>query len=222
MPPYKISPSDVEVADLALQIPTPILAVTRLPYAAIWAAESLHYLADIDETRFGGPWVADGHSNRPIDDAHMRWAATSAITALDLLAAALGRIHGLKQGRNELSMRDLDPNISRPREPCGATRFPQLDPKWQTWVRGVVADARYSDVLAARNPLTHADSPRVAPMTTRRIVGHSLRWGHQFGTLDDTPAQIMAAQTVQARPIIEAARDLATRHAESFLATALL
>jgi hypothetical protein len=39
----------------------------------------------------------------------LRWAAGTAVTALDLCAATIARLHDLKIGKHERSMRDLDP-----------------------------------------------------------------------------------------------------------------
>jgi hypothetical protein len=57
-------------------------AIAHLALAAARSAESLTYLAEIDDRRFGGVWTRDNHPDACVDDGHVRWAATGALTSL--------------------------------------------------------------------------------------------------------------------------------------------
>jgi hypothetical protein len=57
---------------------------------AVWTVEGLDYLADIDAELPASP---HRHNHEAVDLAHARWAAVDAVTAIDLCAAALGRMH---------------------------------------------------------------------------------------------------------------------------------
>src|SRR5687767_8239887 len=67
---------------------------------AMWAAEDVEYLDKVDQRAFGGPRrILYGHHPDVVDLAHVRWAAGSAVTAIDLCAAVLGRKYcGVKHG----------------------------------------------------------------------------------------------------------------------------
>ena len=57
---------------------------------AVDAVESLRWLADVDDWAFrGGRENLGKRDPRVIDVAHVRWATTTAITALDLCAVEL-------------------------------------------------------------------------------------------------------------------------------------
>jgi hypothetical protein len=83
-------------------------AIGHLATAAARAAESLVYLADIDDRRFNGNWPDDGYPNDTIDDGHVRWASAGALTSLDLCIAAAARLGGFAQRppRGEDSIRE--------------------------------------------------------------------------------------------------------------------
>src|SRR5262249_26072540 len=134
MPPRKI---DAMPAAQALErLADSKAAVAHFIAAAGRAAQTCHYLADLDEKRFGGIWMQDGHENDAADDGHVRWASTSAVTALDLCAAVLARIHRLYKGGAEFSLRKIDPTGSAEAK----KNFDALAPKWQDWVKAVRAD----------------------------------------------------------------------------------
>src|SRR5262245_13134005 len=56
-----------------------------------YTVESLYYLDDIDLAFDSSQSVAGGHNPDVVDVAHVRWATSTCITALDLCAAGLGR-----------------------------------------------------------------------------------------------------------------------------------
>lgn len=55
-------------------------AIGHLATAATRAAESLVYLAGIDDLRFNGTWPDDSYQNDAVDDGHVRWASAGALT----------------------------------------------------------------------------------------------------------------------------------------------
>jgi hypothetical protein len=58
---------------------------------AVWTAESVTYLPDVDCRDDLSTPTINGHAAHVVDVAHTRWAVGSCITTLDLCAAALGR-----------------------------------------------------------------------------------------------------------------------------------
>lgn len=186
--------------------------VAHFVVAAKHAVESLHYLADLDDACFREDHPQGGHPSDATDEAHVRWAAGSAITGVDLCAAALGRVYKIADGLRELSMRDLTMHFGDPSRKKAATNYAAMGPAWQAWARAVYADPAYIRCLAARNPLTHADAPRAI---YAGASGHANRYGYRFGGFDDPGAPAICGRTV-----IEEARDMATRHVEGFFAIA--
>lgn len=173
---------------------------------ATWAVDALHYLADVDDQR-------DLRGQHPdvVDIAHVRWGAGTAITALDLCAAALGRLHCGATGPHELDLRQVVHASRWARLPAGARR----------WVTAATADPDYGVVLAARNPMTHARLPRTLSIANVAPRAHEQRtafpvFGLPANPLD--PTEVVAKRPVPARELIETARDVATRHIEAFLA----
>jgi hypothetical protein len=97
-------------------IPEPITIIQRFEQAvsnpdagalvmwALWSVESLHYLQDIhrdfDRTRK----AVGGYPPDMVDVAHVRWAAGTAVTALDLCAAAFARAFCAHTGAYDKSM----------------------------------------------------------------------------------------------------------------------
>lgn len=181
--------------------------------AAGRAADSLVYLAELDEKRFGGVWLEDGHDDIAQSDAHLRWASTTAITSLDLLAATLGRRYKLiapnsKGNTREISARDIHPEEKL---------FGRLPTSWQDWIRRLYDDRRYKLVLLARNPVTHGDAPRIRQASTKRPAGHAARELYRFGSLDIPAGSRAQSLAYEPRPIIEAARDIAIDYANAFV-----
>jgi hypothetical protein len=58
---------------------------------AAWTVEGMHYLTDVDASLPRPPYAA--HNHEAVDLSHTRWATVDAITAIDLCAALLGRMH---------------------------------------------------------------------------------------------------------------------------------
>jgi hypothetical protein len=77
---------------------------------AAWSVEALHYLVDLDAHLFStSPPGLLGHGDQIADIAHARWSAGTAITAIDLCAAALGRLRcgAARRNRHEYDLREL-------------------------------------------------------------------------------------------------------------------
>jgi hypothetical protein len=128
-------------------------AIGHLSSAAGRAAESLVYLADIDNRRFKEIWPDDEYQNDVVDDGHVRWAAAGALTSIDLCMAAAARLGGfaMRPPRGEDSIRDcyhvmhsgkVTDNRDRVRPPNhpsnhGATRRPLVT----LWVQRRTTDS---------------------------------------------------------------------------------
>lgn len=120
---------------------------------AKWAAEGVCYAVDLDDAHRKGPAPVGGYSPDVLDVSHARWAAGSAVTALDLCAAVLGRRYcSAGQSGNEWSLRRFDASTSQK----NANRLTQLPEDAQLWVQEVLADPDYRTVVDARDPLTHS------------------------------------------------------------------
>lgn len=185
-------------------------AIGHLATVACRAAESLVYLADIDDARFGGEWVQDAYPNDVVDDAHVRWAASTALTSLDLCTAAAARLGGFRTnvGDEEASVRTY---YSDRRDRRDAVPAP-----WRRWLDDVVTDARYGTLLAVRHALVHRDALRVIGATTGPIEGHSLRYGFNIGPLAP-PVSAATHRNVSAREVVEKSRDMGMQHATAFV-----
>jgi hypothetical protein len=191
-------------------------AIGHLATAACRAAESLIYLADVDDQRFRGVWPNDSYPNEVIDDGHVRWAASAALTSLDLCVAAASRLGSFSQRppRGEDSIRDF----YRAGVAGNSVDRRQLVPApWRAWIDNVIADARYARLLLVRNALIHADAFRIVHGSSGPMTGHALRYGYRIGPLTP-PATPQTHVTVMAREAVELSRDTALSHVGAFVA----
>ncbi len=172
---------------------------------AVWCADALDYADAIDD-EFFGQGNTRGFQPEVIDLAHVRWAAGTASTAIDLCAAALGSWYcGVLAGAHQLDLRKIRPwahnkNVS-------ATRA-KLPPAGRAWVRRTWVDADYKTLLALRNPFTHSRLPR---HLTRPTSGHSGR------TAFPLPPRPGSSPTIDSRTAVLVARDVARVHVQDFL-----
>jgi len=171
---------------------------------AFWTTQSLWYLDDIDgptQARFPAP-INGEHDAHVVDIAHVRWAATSAITALDLCAASLGLAFcGRRLDQLAASVRHFDATDVEERARPRIERFrSRLPVDFRAWVDAVIADTRYVQMLAARNPTTHARLTR-----------------HLHMSADRTKFAIDDGEPVRAPDFIRTARDLASDHCLAFM-----
>jgi hypothetical protein len=154
---------------------------------AAWTVDSLYYLEEIVEADRTGPDFYAPHNPATKAIAHLRWAAGSSLTAIDLCAAAIARELKIKTGSKEFDARLLDRHRGN------------LTAPFITWFDNLITDGDYGIVLQARHPSTHGRLIRHFEMSNPSI------WididGTRF-TTDD---------------LIRVARSFATRHVESFL-----
>lgn len=214
---------------------------------AVECVNGLHYLCDIDGQLVPRDAATDvlGHNWQVVDMAHARWAAGSAITAVDLCAAALGRLYC---GISSDDARDLDLDGIKSREHRDVLRAAPGDPaEWAARVRG---DHRYSDLLELRHQLTHRVRPRhykvelhealhvsdyaeIAPQTLEeRKQAQERRRAHMAAHAEAQARKeaeaaarnvtrrtrfALGASEMPVPKILRVARDVATEHVEQFL-----
>lgn len=192
-------------------------AVGHLTGAACRGAASLEYLAVVDERRFSGVWPNDGFANDAIDDGHVRWAASGAVTCLDQCIAAASRLSGFGHITS-----DREPSV-RSYYRVGDTgkvydKRQQVPTPWRAWIDSLVLDPRYSRLLAARDALIHSDALRIVSGGTGPIHGHEFRYQYRIGSMNlSTPAS--RRNTIAARAIVELARDLSLDFVGRFVVT---
>jgi hypothetical protein len=109
---------------------------------AAWAVDDLYYLADIDLTFFTGGWRRTGFHPNVIDLTHTRWATGSAMTALDLVAAAIGALHMRPKANGEVY--DLGSFGKGDKPPC---------PGCTAWIASVRSE--FGWLTEIRNSLVH-------------------------------------------------------------------
>lgn len=213
-------------------------AQARLSFA-VECVNGLHYLVDLDEHLVpidAATNVLD-HNWQVVDIAHVRWASTSAITALDLCAAALGRLYcGISDDD-----RDLSVESARRSHWETLAAAPGQPSRWISAVRG---DHRYNALLQLRHDLTHKVRPRSYSV---RVADVSLT--SDFATVGPPSPDIIRAHTeahakaqaeAEARAqaasgtdrtrftvggrqlpvpmVLRLATDVATKHVEAFIA----
>lgn len=190
-------------------------AIGHLATAAARAAESLVYLAEIDDQRFGGVWPDDGYPNAAVDDGHVRWASAGALSSLDLCVASAARLgnFALRPPRGEDSIRDY----YRTTQAGAVQDYRYLVPApWRAWIDSVVTDPRYDKLLRVRNALVHADALRIGHGTAGAINGHAMRYAYNVGPLFP-PVQSSSHLTIVAREVVELSRDVALGHVGAFV-----
>lgn len=170
-----------------------------------WAAltvDSLNYLDEIDR-EYESNLPVESQWRGIIDVAHARWAAATAVTALDLCAAGLGRAICRHRGLRELDLEDFAPitrgkpeKIEERKLRRGQLPEPALD-----WIAAVRRDSRYKMIKRARDGLTHS------------YKGRRLSAGGPPQRLQLK----LKEKEIGVREFIEGARDCATRHVSAFL-----
>jgi hypothetical protein len=163
----------------------------------VWAVESLYYLDDLDRHYDSTRDAIGGHPHDIIDVAHCRWATGTCITALDLCAAGLGEVFCEHRGKHKLSVADFD---SKAR--YGKTRRAQLPIAALNWIDAVRGDHDYKNIKEARRWLTHA-----------RMLRH-----FKLGASGPSRLELQIGEfRLGTRPLIELARDVATKHVIALL-----
>jgi hypothetical protein len=189
-------------------------AVAHLAMAAARCAESLTYLADIDNSRFDETWPIDSWPNDMVDEAHVRWAATSALTSLDLCMAAAARLGGfINREHREVSIRDFYRIENSGKV---VDRRDRVLPPWRAWLDGVISDNRYDMLLKVRHALVHSDALREVHLSFEPLSGHELRYGYHIGPLTP-PATSNSHKKIMGRQVVEMSRDIAQAHVATFI-----
>jgi len=194
-------------------------AIGHLATAAARSAESLVYLAELDEIRFGNVWTNDKYNNASIDDGHVRWAAAGALSSLDLCIAAAGRLNSFKLKRTpgkEYSIRNFYWVNSKTGKITDKRN--NVTPPWRGWIDSVINDSRYTKLLQIRNALIHTDAFRIVHGSTETISGHDMRYEYRMQSLDSSQ-QGSSSPIMKAREIVELACDVAMTHVEGFIVT---
>ncbi len=179
------------------------------------AVDGLAYLDDLDTARDGGARFTNGHDALVIDVAHARWAAGTAMTALDLCAAAIGflylparRDHHYYDMGNVLAV--LDKEIA-----VAATNISSRPLGWpprqgvRPWIVDLSAADDYQLIKAVRNPLIHRTLARNLGIT---VGGGPQRADRTMLKVDGQP------DPVSVHVVVDTATRLAARHVGRFVA----
>jgi len=173
---------------------------------ATWAVEGLYYLDDLDATiQAGYPNSVSSHHPDVVDIAHVRWATGTAITAIDLCAAVLGRLYCGWTNSKEMDLRDFDPLIKNNSKRIAKVRS-ALPPSALAWVDNVLADAHYQNFQGARNQFTHAWLNR--DLQCGSVSGHASRTAFKI-----TPTNI----GIGARDLVYQSKEFSGQHVKAFL-----
>lgn len=187
-------------------------AGSRLGFAAD-CVNGLQYLYDLDIDLAPTQCATDvlGHNWQIVDVSHARWALGTAVTAMDLCAAALGRLHcGIGGNAHDLAM----PAVTHRAE---LTALPGV----QKWANAVEADPHYQTVREIRRDLTHQVRPRHYKVAVFDSIGLGAGGPSpppSGSTTDRTYFQIANGNPIAVRDLLGMARDVATRHVEAFVA----
>jgi hypothetical protein len=191
---------------------------------AISAVDALAYLDDLDLALDEGTRLVTGHDALVVDVAHARWAAGTAITALDLCAAAIGFLYlpPRRRGRyydmgNILAA--MDKAINAAATSGLSSRGPGWPPRQgvRPWIvdltgdpsAAVPIDDDYALIRAVRDPLTHR--------TLARRIG--IRVGSGPNRVDRTMLEVDGQpDPIPVHVIVDTATRLAARHVRRFAA----
>ena len=193
---------------------------------AVATVNSLHYLDDIDKA-YDQSRTTMGHNPAVVDVAHVRWATSTCITALDLCAAGLGRAFCDHRDQRDLDLADFgrskQPRPIRPRfvRNIRVLRwiFDRL-PHWGTQRRQAENTRRRAQLpIAARLWIDRTWPDYVRLRRVRNLLIHS-RVPRHF-TLGDIPHRLqlgLKGRRVGVRDLVMDARDVAARHVTALIA----
>lgn len=186
------------------------------------AVDGLAYLDDLDVVLDSSARFATGHDALVVDVAHARWAAGTAMTALDLCAAAIGFLY-LPARTWYYDMGDILEALDR------AIKAATTSSSWagrlgwpprkgvRQWIVGVrgdpdagePTDPDYALIKAVRDPLTHR--------TLARNIGITLGGGPE--RMDRTKLKVDGQpDPVPVHVVVDTATQLAARHVGRFVA----
>jgi hypothetical protein len=168
---------------------------------AVSAVESLHYLEHLDAALPGTRLLPGGHDALTVDVAHARWAAGTAMTALDLCAAAIGHLYLPPQAHRKYHDMDSIRKAIKKAKPAERARA-------SGWIDPAFADPDFGVIQAVRHPLTHRTVARhlsVTVGTGEQAVGRTLL------EVARLPSPLPVHE------IVQKSRGLATRHVGHFV-----
>jgi hypothetical protein len=163
---------------------------------ASWVVDGMHYLHDLDPFNLSDDRVV-GYQVAQRQLAHARWTVGDAITAVDLCAAALGRLFAnYPKGSLEMDLRGAEQQL---------LPHPVAGP----WISEVVSDPDYKRVLEFRKAGVH------------RIISRHATVSMAHGTVLHEFSPTLHGSRVEVGALPGIARGFATRHVEAFLRRAL-
>lgn len=145
------------------------------PYVT-WARDSvdaLWWLADVDDWAYSGERRNIGqHDPDTVDIAHVRWATSTAKTAIDLCAADAAVGHKLQDFWG-----DSPEDFARPpvAESLYKKHRDRLSPDVSSWLSALLADPDYRALKSVRDALAHRITVRSALIRTRPSKAHQDR-----------------------------------------------
>lgn len=157
------------------------------------SVDSLFYLQDLDDDYRSKGLSYSQFNPQVTDSSHLRWAAGTAITAVDQCSAAMARAFCGWTSSREASLRNFDPTNGNA---AVNARLAVLPHQLYAWVASVHADQRYVEILSFRHPTTHA----------RTIRHHHLSTGT---TVTPTQFQNSNGKLLTAHEIVRDAREFA-------------
>ena len=186
------------------------------------AVDGLAYLDDLDAALDGSARMATGHDALVVDVGHARWAAGTAMTALDLCAAAIGLLY-LPARRHYYDMGDVLAALDREAKVAAASTSASRRPGWpprpgvRPWIVDLTGDPGtalpvdndFALIRAVRNPLTHRTMARHIGMT---VGGGPQRVDRTMFKVDGQP------EPVPVHVVVDIATRLAALHVGRFVA----
>lgn len=184
-------------------------AVHLLNYA-IWNVEGLYELAEVDQEEHphGSNKTPRGYRATAIRMAHAQWGASTAVSALDRVAAAFGELYLRAVDDAQRAVAGKKARNSR-----SAFALREVRDKWlgelpvaeQGWILDVLKDPNYSDKVAfLRHPLTHRTTPR---RLTVEIGPNGYSYGEAL-----IYNGIGGKKAITAHELVVQSRDVAERH----------
>lgn len=125
-----------------------------LLYWATWAVEGIYHVADVYAGLQDGSQPIAGFHIDALDVVYARSGTSSAITALDLCAAALAHVHCGWTADRHADMRTIYHGKA------GSRPYDRAPASAQCWLDAVRSDPNYDLVLEARHPFMHGALPR--------------------------------------------------------------
>jgi hypothetical protein len=207
---WSIEPWD---ASEPLEVQFPGKGGRELAAWAGWTVEGLDYLAGTDSQR---PERYPNQAHRTVDLSHARWATVDAITAIDLCAAALGRMHcGYPRKGWEMKYGEAKDDARLRKQPA-----------CKQWIDSVKGDAKYAEVLELRNALVHSTAVRridvkVPPVVVQAVRGQSRIVGGPGPQISRVRLHVSnPTREFAVEKLVPQCRDLARRHVGAFLSAA--